>query len=131
MQQQIMIPVSPGELWDKISILQIKATRISDSTRHSNVAKELELLQDVARRTMAQRSDLRECIERLSDINESLWGVEDDLRQCERGKDFGAVFIELARSVYRLNDERAAIKRRINEMLGAEIFEEKQYLEYE
>lgn len=131
MLQQIMIPVSPGELWDKISILQIKANRLLDPGKQRNVATELVLLRDVASQISAPPAELHLCVERLREVNESLWTVEDQLREREKDKDFGAAFIELARSVYRLNDERAAIKRRINEILGAAIFEEKHYAHYD
>lgn len=118
-----LTPVSWGELVDKYTILVIKAERIQDEAKVRNVRMEMEALRpsmDEARRT-AQINPLES---RLKVINEKLWVIEDEIRDCERVKDFGPRFVELARSVYFTNDERAAVKRLINEALGSAIVEE-------
>ena len=125
----IETPVSWGELIDKITILEIKAERIEDAAKVANVARELALLNE--RRALAPASAV---IEKLTDdlrtVNTELWVIEDDIRDCERAKDFGARFIELARAVYHTNDRRAALKRQINDALGSGIVEEKSYKAY-
>lgn len=128
--QAILIEVSPGELWDKITILRIKAVRIADEAKLKNVRIELTMLESAATRATGRSTELDALIERLCGINESLWNIEDDIRRCERENDFGPKFIELARSVYRLNDERGRNKRQINDLLGSAIVEEKQYADY-
>ena len=123
----IQIPVSPGELLDKISILRLKSERIRDAGKQENVRFELQQLQDVADREIAEADELAGPVGRLFEVNGSLWDVEDALREHEQRRDFGDAFVALARSVYVLNDERAALKRTINDLLGASIVEEKSY----
>lgn len=126
----VKIDAAPGELIDKITILQIKAERIDDAMKRANVTYELATLTNalnMAIETSAQISDLSN---RLKEVNERLWETEDAIRDCERRQDFGPVFIDLARSVYRLNDVRSEIKRSINTILGARIIEEKSYSAY-
>lgn len=126
----IKIDAAPGELIDKITILEIKAERIDDEMKRANVTYELVTLTNalnVAVDTSEQISDLAA---RLKEINERLWETEDAIRDCERREDFGPTFIDLARSVYRLNDVRAELKRSINTLLGARIIEEKSYSSY-
>jgi tetratricopeptide (TPR) repeat protein len=123
----VTVPVSPGELVDKITILEIKAERMTDSDKARNVRTELVALAEARDRTIFDPGDLGELVSELKSINESLWRIEEDLRSCERAGTFGPRFVELARSVYVTNDRRAAVKRRINERLGAEIMEEKSY----
>ena len=121
----IVVPVSVGELIDKISILEIKSERIENSAQLANVARELAAL-----RTAAARLDHRALAEptaALKETNARLWRVEDDIRECEARSDFGARFVALARAVYRLNDERARLKRVINEISGSRYMEEKWY----
>ena len=126
----IMVEVAPGELIDKITILQIKTERIDDADKVKNVRIELEVL-ETARDSVIQSSvELDRLTAELKSVNEALWVIEDDIRDCERDKDFGPKFIELARSVYRTNDRRAAAKREINELLGSKIIEEKSYADY-
>ncbi|MEC9434101.1 MAG: DUF6165 family protein [Pseudomonadota bacterium] len=123
----VRVEISPGELIDKITILEIKARRLTDPGQRFNVAAELDALiaaRDAALPALAVLDDLTD---RLREINEDLWAVEDDLRGCESAGDFGAGFVALARSVYRLNDGRAAVKRRINLLLGSRLMEEKSY----
>ena len=128
----LLIPASVGELIDKITILEIKQQRIADPVKQHNVARELEaLLQVVQQQELGYPSSaLAELGAALSAVNQQLWQIEDDIRDCERQADFGPRFIELARSVYQRNDERAAIKRRINEQCGSDLVEEKSYAAY-
>jgi hypothetical protein len=127
---RIVIEISPGELWDKITILRIKAERITDASKLANVRFELAALEKVSVSATVHSAELKHCIDRLRAVNELLWNVEDDIRRCEQRRDFDAAFIELARSVYRLNDERGRIKREINVLLASSIVEEKQYADY-
>lgn len=127
---QIAIPVSPGELLDKISILQIKSERINNADKLANVRHELGLLERAWRALDAESDRIAELRVRLRQVNQQLWEIEDAIRDKEAEGDFGAGFIDLARSVYQRNDQRALIKRKINEALGAEIIEEKSYSEY-
>ncbi|MDO5370785.1 DUF6165 family protein [Paracoccus sp. (in: a-proteobacteria)] len=119
-----LAPVSWGELLDKITILELKAERIADPAARANVGRELALLRQVAAPVMAQPG-LTPLLDGLRRVNAALWRIEDDIRACETASDFGAGFIELARSVYLTNDERSAIKRRINDLLRSELVEEK------
>ena len=124
---QVAIPVSIGELVDKITILEIKASRF-EAEALSNVRRELRLLEQALQGSGAVVSDddLRE----LRAINRQLWSIEDDIRAQEAAGEFGERFIDLARSVYRCNDQRAAIKRRINAASGSTLIEEKGYSAY-
>ncbi len=119
----INVPVSVGELFDKISILKIKRDRIKDSGKLANIEKELSLLSEIAASVNVDEKDTGA----LFSVNEKLWEIEDAIRECEATGDFGPRFIELARSVYQNNDERAKIKRIINEKAGSDLFEEKSY----
>ena len=118
----IEVPVSVGEVLDKITILQIKQEKIEDSTKRKNVSKELELLQ--SRVQVRIPNDL---ISQLKQVNEQLWDIEDQIRICEKNQDFGTEFIQLARSVYITNDKRAELKREINVYTNSELIEEKSY----
>jgi hypothetical protein len=120
------VPVSWGELLDKITILAIKLERIGSAAARANVAAELALLAEIAREPM-RGGGLAAPVARLRAINEELWTIEDDIRRCEAAGEFGSRFVELARSVYRLNDRRAALKREINDLLGSALVEEKSY----
>ncbi|HEX5354550.1 MAG TPA: DUF6165 family protein [Rhodanobacteraceae bacterium] len=126
----ISVPVSYGELIDKITILEIKSERMSGVDKLANVRDELQLLGGLWSRDPASRTDIS--IERaeLKRINEALWEIEDEIRIRERDQAFDARFIELARAVYRTNDRRAAIKRAINVKLGSRLVEEKSYQDY-
>ena len=126
----ILVEVAPGELIDKITILQIKSERIDDPEKIKNVRIELGVLEEARDSVVAASPELDRLTAELKSVNEALWEIEDDIRDCERSKDFGPKFIELARSVYRSNDRRAAAKREINELLGSKIIEEKSYAEY-
>jgi hypothetical protein len=126
----IQVPISPGELLDKVTILRIKSQRMSDPAKLQNVRLELAALEETWRASPYSRADVGADIEALQRVNERLWAIEDDIRDKERAQDFGADFVRLARAVYFENDERAAIKRRINLTLGSSIVEEKSYAEY-
>ena len=125
----LLIPTSPGELLDKISILEIKAERITASGKRENVLHELHLLQAVRAKSVPGSRDLDRYYASLKSVNRELWDIEDALRDLERKKSFGEIFIECARSVYHTNDKRSALKQDINRLLGSEIFEEKSYSE--
>jgi hypothetical protein len=127
---EIKVPVSPGELLDKITILRIKSQRMSDPAKLSNVRLELHSLEDTWNSSAYANIDIDADVAALLKVNEHLWVIEDDIRDKERAQAFDAEFIRLARAVYVENDERAAIKRRINTKLGSSIVEEKSYREY-
>ncbi len=126
----VLVPVSWGEVIDKITILEIKAERLTDAAKLANVTKELNQLAAVREREFPGHAALAALAGELKAINEKLWVIEDDIRDCERAKDFGPKFIELARAVYFTNDERAQAKRRINDLLGSALVEEKSYAPY-
>ena len=126
----IQTPVSYGELIDKITILEIKSRRIKDDAKLANIRNELELLVATWGNDAASRIDIAEERAKLLAVNEALWDIEDAIRLKERAQAFDAEFIELARSVYVRNDERAAFKREINLKLGSDLVEEKSYQDY-
>jgi hypothetical protein len=127
---EISVPVSPGELLDKITILRIKSSRMSDAQKLANVRIELKVLEETWGASPYAKSDIAADVNALLQVNERLWVIEDDIRDKERAQAFDSEFIRLARAVYFENDERAAIKRRINLKLGSTIVEEKSYAEY-
>ncbi len=126
----IHVPVSPGELIDKITILEIKAARFRDAGKRRNVARDLARLAAVRDAGLTASAALAALAGELKAVNERLWEVEDGLRRHEARADFGAEFVTLARAVYRNNDRRSALKRRIDQLLGAAIVEEKEYAAY-
>ncbi len=126
----ILIPISPGELLDKITILQIKSERIADPDKVANVRTELEMLEQVWQDSVAADATIDALTTELKSINETLWDIEDDIRDEERNKRFGDRFIELARAVYVTNDDRAAAKKKVNLHLNSTIVEEKSYQDY-
>jgi hypothetical protein len=127
---EISVPVSPGELLDKITILRIKSSRMSDAQKLANVRIELKVLEETWGASPYAKSDIAADVTALLQVNERLWVIEDDIRDKERAQAFDSEFIRLARAVYFENDERAALKRRINLKLGSTIVEEKSYAEY-
>jgi len=127
---ELMTPVSPGELLDKLTILDIKSERIEDAEKVANVRHERQLLEAVWRESGLDNEQIRSLRCELKQINEALWEIEDDIRLCENAGEFGERFIELARSVYVTNDRRAAVKKQINVALGSAIVEEKSYQDY-
>ena len=128
--KDILVPISPGELLDKITILRIKSARMSDAAKLVNVRAELTELERTWREAVGSEADVSADERALQAVNERLWVIEDDIRDKERAQAFDARFVELARSVYIENDERAAIKKRINTKLGSRIVEEKSYKPY-
>ncbi len=125
----INTPISIGELVDKISILMIKKKNISDSIKLQHVNKELEFLQKTLKKYISE-DEINDFLLKLVNINSKLWDIEDDIRECERKKLFDQTFIDLARSVYFTNDERAKVKNDINKTFGSELVEVKSYEEY-
>ncbi len=125
----IEVPVAWGELVDKITILEIKSERIDDAAKLANVRTELRLLGERLG-TVGEDATVARLHADLKRVNEALWQIEDDIRDCERDGDFGPKFIELARAVYRTNDRRMELKREINLALGSMIVEEKSYKPY-
>ena len=125
----INTPISLGELVDKISILIIKQKNITDENKLDHVKKELDFLQKTLM-NYVQQEEINNYLENLININSKLWNIEDDIRECERKKLFDQTFIDLARSVYFTNDERAKVKNDINKTFGSELVEVKSYEEY-
>lgn len=130
MTDVITVPVSFGEVLDKITILEIKSERIADPEKVRNVRLELEELTRVWNQAVPDQSAVAESRARLKAVNEQLWEIEDDIRDQEADQNFGSRFIELARAVYITNDKRAAIKKEINLALGSRFVEEKSYQDY-
>jgi hypothetical protein len=128
--QNIEVPISAGELIDKLAILEIKVERIADPKSRANVVRELDALTRVRDRAIGTSPALGRLAVDLKAVNAELWQIEDDLRDCERRGDFGPSFVALARAVYRTNDRRAALKREINMLLGSALVEEKSYTRY-
>ena len=126
----INIDVSPGELIDKITILQIKADKIQDISKLENINKELELLTHSLQQSVKFTNELKSIMDELQQVNETLWVIEDKIRLHEASGKFDTDFIELARAVYKENDKRANLKRKINNALGSELIEEKSYSAY-
>ena len=124
------VPVSYGELLDKITILEIKSERMTDAAKLANVRDELALLEQTWQAHPAARADIATERAALKRVNAALWDIEDRIRMLEKAQNFDAGFIELARAVYVRNDERAAIKRSINLKLGSRLVEEKSYQSY-
>ena len=124
------MPISPGELLDKITILRIKSQRMTDPAKLANVRLELQALEETWKNSTYARVDVENDVHALLTVNERLWRIEDDIRDKERLQAFDADFIRLARAVYLENDVRAAIKRRLNLKLGSGLVEEKSYSEY-
>src|ERR1700746_1493823 len=128
--KEVLVPLSPGELLDKITILRIKVARIQDAAKLANVKLELSLLEQTWKDSGAAAHDVALDERALENVNERLWDIEDRIRDKEARQTFDREFIELARAVYICNDERAAIKKRINLQLGSRLVEEKSYKQY-
>jgi vacuolar-type H+-ATPase subunit I/STV1 len=128
--KDILVPISPGELLDKITILRIKSARMTDETKLRNVRVELEALEQTWRESGAAIPAVAADEAALQKVNEELWDIEDRIRDKERAGEFDAVFTELARAVYVTNDERARFKKNINTALGSRLVEEKSYQPY-
>jgi hypothetical protein len=126
----LLVEISAGELIDKITILEIKLQNITDPEKLANIRHEYAQLSAILRHEVPQSPTLVALAEALKRVNAELWQIEDDIRGQEKAQNFGAEFIALARSVYRTNDRRAALKREINALLGSDIIEEKSYAAY-
>jgi predicted nuclease with TOPRIM domain len=124
---KILAEISAGELFDKITILEIKKAKISNKEKLNDIERELSSLNETVKKFIPDKSDISKYIDDLKNINLRLWDIEDGKRAAEKKKDFGDKFIELARNVYKLNDERAKIKLAINTSLGSNIKEVKSY----
>jgi len=130
MIRAIEAPISAGELIDKITILEVKVERLIDRSKIDNAQAELDLLHARRTRAIPESPELARLTAELAAVNRRIWDLEDTIRDCERQRDFGVNFVAVARSIYRANDERAVIKRRINFALGSELVEEKSYAAY-
>ena len=128
--KEVLVPLSPGELLDKITILRIKVARIQEAAKLANVKLELSLHEQTWKDSGAAAHDVALDERALENVNVRLWDIEDRIRDKEARQTFDREFIELARAVYICNDERAAIKKRINVQLGSRIVEEKSYKQY-
>ena len=124
------VPISWGELFDKITILQIKLENLTSKNALENVEQELKKLQSILTQNGPKTMETIQLEGELRQINQQLWGIENKIRDKERTNSFDDEFIQLARSVYITNDERSRIKRKINDLLGSELVEEKSYAEY-
>jgi hypothetical protein len=127
---ELMVPISPGELIDKITILEIKSQRMTDPVKLRNVRNELALLNETWRASPYSATDIGAEWAALREVNGSLWDIEDRIRDKERDGAFDDVFVDLARAVYVTNDQRAAVKKQINLKLGSTLVEEKSYADY-
>ena len=127
---QLQVPVSVGEVLDKITILQIKLAHISDAAKRTNIQNELDALLPLVAGDAFTTDQMQALMAELKSVNEALWNIEDDIREKEAAKSFGAEFIRLARSVYVTNDKRAEIKKQINLATGSALVEEKSYEPY-
>jgi len=128
--KKILSEISPGELLDKLSILEIKLTKIKDKKNLLEINKEYESLNETKKLNINITDELKNLISEIKKINLKLWNIEDDIRTCEKNKDFGQKFIDLARSVYLNNDKRSEIKLKINKILNSNIKEIKHYVDY-
>ena len=128
--KKILSEISAGELLDKISILEIKLEKIKDKTDQEEINKEYKILKEVQNSSLEVTEKLKTLFKEIKEVNLNLWNIEDKLRICEKNKDFGQTFIELARSVYLNNDKRSKIKLEINKILDSNIREIKKYANY-
>ena len=128
--KKILTEISPGELLDKISILEIKLEKVKDNNSQNEIKKEYKILKKIQNSSIKLEDEVKDLFKSIKEINLNLWEVEDNLRICEKNKDFGKKFIELARKVYLNNDKRSRIKSEINRILGSNIKDIKQYVNY-
>ena len=127
---QVIIPISPAELMDKIAILEVKSERIKDSDKLKNVRRELELLRGIFKKSVKPTKELNRLFDKLRQLSAKGWDIEDKKRLCEKNGDFGPEFIKAARAAFKNNDERAAVWKEINLLLKSDIAQEKSYEEY-
>ena len=128
--KKILSEISAGELLDKISILQIKLEKIKNEDSQKEIKKEYKILKEIQNSSIKMEDKIKDLFKSIKEINLKLWDIEDKLRICEKNKDFGKNFIELARDVYFNNDKRSKIKSKMNKVLGSHIREVKQYVNY-
>ena len=128
--KKILSEISAGELLDKISILEIKLAKVKDKESHVEIDKEYKILKEVQKFNIERTEKLKLLFQEVKNVNQNLWDIEDKLRICEKNKDFGDKFVELSRGVYFNNDKRSKIKSEINKLLGSNIREIKQYVDY-
>ena len=128
--KKILSEISPGELLDKISILEIKLEKIKNKVNQEKINKEYKILKEVQNSSIEVTEKLKTLFKKIKEVNQNLWDIEDKLRFCEKNKDFGKNFIELARGVYFNNDKRSKIKSEINKILMSNIKEVKEYVQY-
>ena len=128
--KKILSEISAGELIDKISILEIKLEKIKNKANQDEINKEYNILKEVQNSSIEMTEKLKTLLKEIKEVNLNLWNIEDELRICEKNKNFGQSFIKLARDVYLNNDKRSKIKSKINEVLGSNIKEIKQYVDY-
>ena len=128
--KKILSEISPGELLDKISILEIKIEKVKDKNSLEEIKKEYKILKEIQTSSIEITGKIKDLFQSVKNVNVKLWNTEDKLRICEKNKDFGKNFIELARGVYFANDERAELKSKINKILKSNIIEIKQYDNY-
>ena len=128
--KKILTEISAGELLDKISILEIKLEKIKDKNSQEEIKKEYKILKEIQNSSIKYEDRIKNLINSIKEVNIKLWDAEDKLRICEKNKDFGKSFIELAREIYFNNDKRSKIKSEINKILGSNIREIKQYVNY-
>ena len=127
---RVVSEISPGELLDKISILEIKLEKVKDKDRQKRIKNEYDILKKVQNSSIEMSDKIKDLYRSVSNVNIKLWDIEDKIRICEQNKDFGKNFIELARGVYFNNDKRAKLKNEINEILKSNIREIKQFVDY-
>ena len=128
--KKILSEISPGELLDKLSILEIKLEKIKNEESKAEIDKEYKMLKMTLKDNINLAEDIAHLSKEIKTVNLTLWNIEDELRKCEKNKDFGKTFVELARAVYFNNDKRAKIKSKINSILGSNIKEVKHYVDY-
>ena len=128
--KKILSEISPGELLDKISILEIKIEKIKDKSIQDEIKKEYKILKEIQNSSIKMEDEIKDLFKSIKEINLKLWDIENKLRTCEKNKDFGKNFIELAREVYFNNDKRSKIKSKMNKVLGSYIREVKEYANY-
>ena len=127
---RVLSEISPGDLLDKISILEIKLEKVKDKDRQKKIKNEYDILKKVQNSSIKMSDKIKDLYRSVSNVNIKLWDIEDKIRICEQNKDFGKNFIELARGVYFNNDKRAELKNEINEILKSNIREIKQFVDY-
>ena len=128
--KKILTEISPGELLDKISILEIKLEKVKDKNSQEEIKKEYKILKEIQTDSIKMTDKIKNLFQSVKNVNIKLWDIEDKLRIYEKNRDFGKIFIGLAREVYFKNDERAKLKNEINEILESNIREIKQYINY-